>query len=150
MGFAVVANEVRALAQRSADAAKNIKDLIGSSSAQVTQGVHLVGETGEALSRIAGRIGQMNLLATEIASNAEAQAQGIAEVNVAVNSMDRSTQQNAAMVEEATAAANSLSTEATRLSGLVGRFALGEGGRNPANRAQGFWDDSQSRLSAIG
>ncbi|WP_165322616.1 globin-coupled sensor protein [Rhizorhabdus phycosphaerae] len=150
MGFAVVANEVRALAQRSADAAKNIKDLIGSSSAQVTQGVHLVGETGEALSRIAGRIGQMNLLATEIASTADAQAQGIAEVNVAVNSMDRSTQQNAAMVEEATAAANSLSTEATRLSGLVGRFALGEGGRSSGNRAQGFWDSSQSRLSAVG
>lgn len=148
MGFAVVANEVRALAQRSADAAKNIKDLITGSSAQVTQGVHLVGETGEALSRIANRIGQMNALATEIADTAATQAQGIAEVNSAVSSMDRSTQQNAAMVEEATAAANSLSTEATRLSALVGRFSMDANRRSSAQSPGASWDDGQTWLRA--
>ena len=124
MGFAVVANEVRALAQRSADAAKNIKDLITGSSAQVTQGVHLVGETGEALSRIANRIGQMNALATEIADTAATQAQGIAEVNSAVSSMDRSTQQNAAMVEETSAAGQSLAEESYNLRQLLSRLKV--------------------------
>lgn len=124
MGFAVVANEVRALAQRSADAARDIKNLIGSSSAQVEAGVSLVGQTGDALQRIAQRIGDMNDRISDIANASETQAHGITEINAAIGSMDRATQQNAAMVEQSTASANSMTSAATRLSTLVARFSL--------------------------
>ena len=124
-GFAVVANEVRALAQRSADAASDIKDLIGKSGEQVSGGVKLVGQTGEALDRILGRIAEINRLAAGISEATVAQASSIEQVNVAVTEMDRTTQQNAAMVEESTAAARSLHGEADRLAALVGRFRLG-------------------------
>ncbi|MDD2706228.1 MAG: methyl-accepting chemotaxis protein, partial [Acidocella sp.] len=103
-GFAVVATEVRALAQRSADAAKEIKALISTSGAQVETGVKLVGETGHALSRIVAQVERLNTLVTDIAGSAAEQATGLAEVNTAVNQMDQVTQQNAAMVEESTAA----------------------------------------------
>ncbi|TZG26205.1 methyl-accepting chemotaxis protein [Sphingomonas montanisoli] len=124
-GFAVVANEVRALAQRSADAASDIKDLIGKAGQQVEGGVKLVGQTGEALDRILGRIAEINHLAAGISEATVAQASSIEQVNVAVTEMDRTTQQNAAMVEESTAAARSLHGEADRLAALVGRFRLG-------------------------
>ncbi len=126
MGFAVVANEVRALAQRSADAAANIKELIGSSTAHVESGVSLVGQTGEALGRIAQRIESMSELATGIATASQEQASGIVEINGSVGAMDRAVQQNAAMVEQSNAAAASLSSEAARLAALVGRFSLGQ------------------------
>jgi methyl-accepting chemotaxis protein len=125
-GFAVVANEVRALAQRSADAAKDIKDLITASTRQVAGGVQLVGQTGEALDRILGRVAEMSALAADISQATEAQATSIQQVNVAVAEMERTTQQNAAMVEQSTAAARSLTSEADRLGRLVGRFELGE------------------------
>ncbi|NNM74007.1 methyl-accepting chemotaxis protein [Enterovirga aerilata] len=125
-GFAVVASEVRALAQRSAGAAKEIKTLITASAAQVASGVGLVGETGEALNRIAARVAEINGIVAEIAGSAKEQAIGLAEVNTAVNQMDQMTQQNAAMVEQSTAASHALSSEAEELAGLVGRFRLGE------------------------
>ena len=124
-GFAVVASEVRALAQRSAEAAKEIKALISASTRQVNTGVNLVGQTGEALQRIVGRVAEIDGLVSEIAASAQEQAVGLAQVNTAVNQMDQVTQQNAAMVEESTAASHSLSQEAMGLAESVARFNLG-------------------------
>ncbi|GAB0116149.1 methyl-accepting chemotaxis protein [Acidisoma sp. 7E03] len=127
-GFAVVATEVRALAQRSADAAKEIKTLISASSREVESGVRLVGETGRALDRIAEQVTRLNGLISDIASSAQEQSTGLAEVNGAMNQMDQVTQQNAAMVEEATAASHSLAKEAETLSHLVAQFRIGDTG----------------------
>lgn len=126
-GFAVVASEVRALAQRSADAAKDVKERITASTQQVDAGVQLVEQAGSALTRITGRIGEINTLVSDIASAAAQQATGLQQVNTAVAEMDGVTQQNAAMVEEATAAARSLSTEADELSRQVRRFKVANG-----------------------
>jgi methyl-accepting chemotaxis protein len=123
-GFAVVAQEVRALAQRSADAAKEIKALINTSTQQVETGVDLVGQTGEALSRIVGQVASIDALMKEISASTTEQATGLNEVNGAVNQMDQVVQQNAAMVEEATAASHSLKNEAKALMGLVARFRV--------------------------
>ncbi|MEP9401605.1 methyl-accepting chemotaxis protein [Sphingomonas sp. VNH70] len=125
-GFAVVASEVRALAQRSADAARDVKSRIQASGAQVENGVGLVGETGHALDRIVTRVTEIGDLVATIASGADSQALGLQQVNTAVNEMDSVTQQNAAMVEESTAAARSLATEAEALSRHVARFRLGD------------------------
>ena len=131
-GFAVVASEVRALAQRSADAAKEIKALIGASSAQVGSGVELVGQAGKALARISEQVAEINAIVAEIAASAKEQATALAEVNTAVNQMDQITQQNAAMVEESTAASRSLAEEAEELGRLVSRFELGGAAAAPA------------------
>lgn len=125
-GFAVVAQEVRALAQRSAEAAKEIKGLIASSTSQVERGVRLVGDTGQALAGIVGKITDIDALISEIAQSSQEQATGLNEVNTAVNQMDQVTQQNAAMVEQATAAASNLRSEAGELERLVARFQTGE------------------------
>ena len=125
-GFAVVAQEVRALAQRSAEAAKEIKALIATSSELVESGVQRVGETGQALERIVAQVSEIANLVTEIAAGASQQSTALQEVNEAVAGMDRMTQQNSAMVEESTAAAHSLSTEATRVAEVVGQFQIGD------------------------
>ncbi|WP_264213813.1 methyl-accepting chemotaxis protein [Leisingera thetidis] len=123
-GFAVVASEVRALAQRSADAATEIKTLISDSSKHVKQGVELVGETGEALTSIVGRVNAISELVSNIAEGAAEQSTGLSEINTGVSQLDQVTQQNAAMVEEATAAGHMLHTDAGKLAELMGQFKI--------------------------
>ena len=125
-GFAVVASEVRALAQRSADAAKEIKALISASTDQVSRGVGCVGQTGEALTRIVEQVAKINDVVSEISASAHEQATGLQQVNTAVNQMDQVTQQNAAMVEQATAAGHSLREETDGLSRLMSEFRVGD------------------------
>ena len=124
-GFAVVASEVRSLAQRSAEAAKEIKALIQNSARQVDSGVRLVGETGQALGRIVVQVGEINVAVAGIASSAQEQATGLHEVNTAINQMDQVTQQNAAMVEQSTAASHALAQETDALVRLTSRFQVG-------------------------
>jgi methyl-accepting chemotaxis protein len=133
-GFAVVASEVRALAQRSAQAAKEIKTLISTSAQQVDQGVTLVGNTGDALGRISVQVQQISGLVAEIAASAQEQSTGLVQVNTAVGQMDQMTQQNAAMVEQSTAASHTLAREAGELSGLIARFRIGEDVRGGPQR----------------
>ncbi len=124
-GFAVVASEVRALAQRSAEAAKEIKTLVTISGQQVEQGVTSVGQTGEVLQAIVAQVAEIDGIVGEITSSAQEQATGIEAVNTAVNQMDQATQQNAAMVEESTASSHALAQEAAELTRLIGEFRLG-------------------------
>jgi methyl-accepting chemotaxis protein len=143
-GFAVVASEVRGLAQRSAEAAKEIKSLINASTAQVEQGVELVGQTGRSLDQIAAQVAEINSVINKIAASAQEQATGLKQVNVAIDQMDKTTQQNAAMVEESTAASHALAGEADTLASLISRFQLGAGsaagadapGKRPAGPAR--------------
>ena len=125
-GFAVVASEVRSLAGRSASASKEIKTLIQESGAQVQSGAALVNEAGSSLGEIVSANTEVNKLISSIASATKEQATGIEEINGAVTQMDEMTQQNAALVEENTAAAQSLVDQAGQLRQLVSFFNIGE------------------------
>jgi methyl-accepting chemotaxis protein len=133
-GFAVVASEVRALAQRSAEAAKEIKALISRSSELVARGVKLVDETGLSLSRIAGQVAQINDGVVGIAASAAEQATGLVQVNTAINQMDQVTQQNAAMVEQSTAASHNLAEDIEALLALTAQFELGQPAAPPSRQ----------------
>lgn len=125
-GFAVVAQEVRELAQRSANAAKEIKVLINNSEVAVSEGVKLVSDTGDGLSSIARLVDEINQHMAAIAQAANEQSSGLTEVNTAVNHMDQATQQNAAMVEEMSAAGATLAQESRRLFELLSAFRMGQ------------------------
>jgi methyl-accepting chemotaxis protein len=123
-GFAVVASEVRSLAQRSAAAAREIKTLIGASVDRVEAGSRQVAEAGHTMTEIVGSVQRVSDIISEISLAAAEQSNGIGQVNGAVADLDRMTQQNAALVEQSTAAAESLKDQATRLSSLVDTFRL--------------------------
>ena len=124
-GFAVVAGEVRSLAQRSADAAKEIKTLISSSVERVESGARLVGDAGRTMDEIVASVQRVTDVVGEISSAAVEQSQGIGEVNHSITELDQMTQQNAALVEQSAAAAESLREQAHRLAGVVSGFRIG-------------------------
>ncbi|MBC7681600.1 MAG: hypothetical protein H7172_04645, partial [Ferruginibacter sp.] len=124
-GFAVVASEVRSLAQRSAAAAKEIKTLIGDSVDKVEEGSKQVAEAGRTMDEIVGSVKRVTDIMAEIEAASKEQALGIEQVNQAITQMDQVTQQNAALVEEASAAARSLQEQASSLAEVVGVFQLG-------------------------
>ncbi|HTH61639.1 MAG TPA: methyl-accepting chemotaxis protein [Paraburkholderia sp.] len=138
-GFAVVAGEVRSLSQRSAAAAREIKDVIQASGARIENGAELVNRSGDAMKQILQSIARVSSLMTEIETASSEQRTGIEQINIAISQMDQVTQQNAALVEQAAAAAMSLNEQAQRLSSAVEVFRLdgSDGGhhREPAGTA---------------
>jgi methyl-accepting chemotaxis protein len=134
-GFAVVASEVRSLAGRSAEAAKEIKSLIGASVGKVDSGSRLVASAGETMAEIVSSVQRVSDIIGEISAAATVQSEGIGEVNVAVSELDQMTQQNAALVEQSAAAAESLREQAQRLAQVVSAFRLaGDAGQRLAQQ----------------
>jgi methyl-accepting chemotaxis protein-1 (serine sensor receptor) len=125
-GFAVVASEVRNLAQRSAGAAREIKELIGTSVERVEAGSRLVGEAGNTMSDVVSSVQRVTDIIGEISLASQEQRQGIEQISTAISAMDSVTQQNAALVEEAAAAAESMEQQAASLSEAVSIFKLNE------------------------
>jgi len=134
-GFAVVATEVRNLAERSAQAAREISALIVNSGKEVRHGVEMVSETQASLQRIVHKASELANMIGGIAEGANSQAESIAQVNSVIADLDKATQQNAALVEESTAASRSLAHESERLTAVVDRFSLSGGGRSAPSRA---------------
>jgi methyl-accepting chemotaxis protein len=132
-GFAVVATEVRSLAQRSSEAAKEIKALIGNSAEQVKAGTQLAQEAGTTMQAVVDSVLRVSTMIEEISQASREQTDGIEQINQAVSQMDQGTQQNAALVEQAAAAAASLQQQAQELTQVVATFQLGssQGGRTP-------------------
>jgi methyl-accepting chemotaxis protein len=147
-GFAVVASEVRNLASRSAEAAKEIKTLIQDSVGKVTEGTKLVDESGKVLAEIVTRVKKVTDVMAEIASSSREQASGIDQVNKAITMMDEVTQQNAALVEEASAAAQALSEQAGKLSQMIARYRVGEGSADEAPRAAALRPEARTAPAA--
>lgn len=141
-GFAVVAQEVRALAQRSTEAAREIKGLIASSSEQVKRGVALVDGTGQVLKNIVAKVSEIDKLITGLAKSTRDQSTGLTEVNTAVNQMDQVTQKNAAMADEATAAATNLVKQTQEMGRLLEDFRT-----DGANRAPVRSEPTRSRTA---
>jgi methyl-accepting chemotaxis protein len=123
-GFAVVAGEVRSLAGRSAEAAKEIKSLIGASVERVETGSRLVAAAGATMTEIVGSVQRVSDIIAAITASSAEQSEGIGQVNTAVTQLDQMTQQNAALVEEGAAAAESLKEQAQRLAQMVGTFRV--------------------------
>ena len=134
-GFAVVASEVRGLAQRSAQAAKEIRDLIGASVERVEGGARLVSDAGQTMDEIVKSVRQVTGIMGEIAASATEQGRGIGEISVSVQQLDQMTQQNAALVEQSAAASASLADQAQQLSRAVSLFKLSQPAPSAAHHA---------------
>ncbi|MBH9551306.1 methyl-accepting chemotaxis protein [Inhella gelatinilytica] len=141
-GFAVVAGEVRVLAQRSAEAAKEIKNLISQSVEKVDSGTQLVAEAGSTMGEIVAQVRRVADMIGEIDAASGEQAKGISQVSEAVNQLDQVTQQNAALVEESAAAAESLKHQAGKLAEVVSVFKLREGGSSYSGSSSSFYSPS--------
>ena len=147
-GFAVVASEVRTLAQRSAQAAKEIKTLISTSVEKVEIGTRLVGDAGKSMDEIVSSVRRVTDIIAEISAATTEQSQGIEQVNVAVNQLDQMTQQNAALVEQSAAAASSLKDQAQNLNHSVSRFSVDDSATGHTSFQVSI--PSQKRAAAVG
>ncbi len=141
-GFAVVASEVRALAQRCSDAAREIKGLISESDEHVKRGVDLVGKTGTALEDIKNSVNEISDMVSEIFKYSKEQSIGLNEINGAISLLDEVTQQNAAMVEESTAASHELTSDSEELTTLIDRFQVDEDAIDSTGRGHGDGQDT--------